>query len=100
MLWYDSATPLTPAMPLTRSARSPLVIAATLACQAYFAIDRHKLAYLHGIEKVNCTFFSYANGLIAYLHEAAARTEQYLCMVSDQARARDFDTTSAIPRLS
>jgi hypothetical protein len=25
----------------------------------YFAIGRHKLAYLNGIEKVNCTFCSY-----------------------------------------
>jgi hypothetical protein len=28
----------------------------------YFAVDRHKLAHLNGIEKVNCTFCSYANG--------------------------------------
>ena len=42
-----------------------------------FAIDRHKLAYLNGIEKVNCTFCSYANGLIAYAREVAARTEHY-----------------------
>ena len=47
----------------------------------YFAIDRHKLAYLNGIEKVNCTFCSYANGLIAYLREVAARTEQYWCPI-------------------
>ena len=47
----------------------------------YFAIDRHKLAYLNGIEKVNCTFCSYANGLIAYVREVAARTEQYWCPI-------------------
>jgi hypothetical protein len=43
----------------------------------YFAVDRHRLAYLNGIEKVNCTFCAYANGLIAYVREVAARTEQY-----------------------
>jgi hypothetical protein len=52
----------------------------------YFAVDRHKLAYLNGIEKVNCTFCSYANGLIAYVREVAARTEQYWCPIK-HARA-------------
>ena len=47
----------------------------------YFAIDRHRLAYLHGIEKVHCSYCSYANGLIAYLREVAARTEQYWCPI-------------------
>jgi hypothetical protein len=47
----------------------------------YFTIDRHKLAYLNGIEKVNCTFCSYANGLLAYVREVAARTEQYWCPI-------------------
>jgi hypothetical protein len=49
--------------------------------RAYFVIDRHKLAYLNGIEKVNCTFCSYANGLLAYVGEVAARTEQYWCPI-------------------
>ena len=52
----------------------------------YFAIDRHKLAYLNGIEKVHCTFCSYANGLIAYVREVAARTEQSWCPIK-HARA-------------
>jgi hypothetical protein len=47
----------------------------------YFTIDRHKLAYLNGIEKINCTFCSYADGLIAYVREVAARTEQYWCPI-------------------
>jgi hypothetical protein len=47
----------------------------------YFAVDRHKLAYLNGIEKLHCTFCSYANGLIAYVREVAARTEQYWCPI-------------------
>ena len=29
----------------------------------YFAIDRHKLAYLNAIEKFNCMFCSYSIGL-------------------------------------
>ena len=54
--------------------------------RAYFAIDRHQLAYLNGIEKINCTFCSYANGFIAYVREVAARTEQYWCPIK-HARA-------------
>ncbi len=42
----------------------------------FIAIDRHNLAYLNGIEKANCEFCSYANGVIAYVREVAARTEQ------------------------
>jgi hypothetical protein len=47
----------------------------------YFVIDRHKLAYLNAIEKVHCTFCSYANGVIAYVREVAACTEQYWCPI-------------------
>ena len=48
---------------------------------AYFAIDRHKLAYLNGIEKANCMYCSYANGVIAYVREVAACTEEYWCPI-------------------
>jgi len=54
--------------------------------RAYFVIDRHLLAYLNGIEKANCTFCSYANGLIGYVREVAACTEQYWCPIK-HARA-------------
>ena len=47
----------------------------------YFVIDRHKLAYLNGIEKLNCAYCSYANGVISYVREVAARTEQYWCPI-------------------
>jgi len=55
----------------------------------YFALDRHKLAYLNGLEKVNCLFCSYANGLIGYVREVAARTEQYWCPIRHARRTRD-----------
>jgi hypothetical protein len=54
----------------------------------YFAIDRHRLPYLNGIEKVNCLFCSYANGLLAYVHEVASRTEQYWCPIKHGRRVR------------
>ncbi len=56
--------------------------------RAYFAIDRHKLAYLNGVERLNCLFCSYANGLIGYVREVAARTEQYWCPIHHARRIR------------
>jgi hypothetical protein len=54
----------------------------------HFAIDRHRLAYLNGLEKVNCLFCSYANGVIGYVREVAARTEQYWCPIRHARRTR------------
>jgi hypothetical protein len=42
----------------------------------YLVFDRHHLAYLNALEKLNCAYCSYANGLIAYVREIASRTEQ------------------------
>ncbi len=66
---------------LYQSVCFPIYGIARMPRRRYFAIDRHKLAYLNGIEKLNCTFCSYANGLIAYVREVAARTEQYWCPI-------------------
>lgn len=47
----------------------------------YIIIDHHDLEYLNVFEKVNCLYCSYFNGMIAYVQEIAARTEQYWCPV-------------------
>lgn len=47
----------------------------------YVIIDRHSLSYLNIIEKINCWYCSYFNGVIAYVQEIAARTEQYWCPI-------------------
>jgi hypothetical protein len=52
----------------------------------YFAFDREQLAYLNLIEKVNCTYCAYTNGLIAYVQEVVARTEQYWCPIKHARR--------------
>lgn len=52
----------------------------------YFVFDRHHLAYLNAIEKLNCAYCSYANCLIAYAREIAARTEQYWCPIKHAKR--------------
>jgi hypothetical protein len=59
----------------------PIYGIARVRRRPYFVFDRRKLAYLNGIEKVSCTFCTYANGLLAYVREVAARTEQYWCPI-------------------
>jgi hypothetical protein len=43
----------------------------------YLVIDRVHLSYLNAIEKINCAYCAYANGLIAYAREITSLTEQY-----------------------
>lgn len=47
----------------------------------YIAIDHQHLAYLNIFEKFHCIYCSYANGLLAYVREIAARTEQFFCPI-------------------
>jgi hypothetical protein len=47
----------------------------------YLIFDRGRLAYLNAIERVGCVYCSYANGLLAYIVEIAARTEQRFCPI-------------------
>ncbi|MGE0363646.1 MAG: hypothetical protein AB7H93_01165 [Vicinamibacterales bacterium] len=59
----------------------PIYGIARVRRRRYFPLDRHQLEYLNAIEKANCTFCTYANGLMAYVREVAARTEQYWCPI-------------------
>jgi hypothetical protein len=52
----------------------------------YLVFDRHHLAYLNIIEKVNCAYCSYANGAIAFVREVASRTEVYWCPIKHARR--------------
>ena len=52
----------------------------------YLIIDRHHLSYLNGVEKLNCVYCGYANGLLAYVREIAARTEHYWCPIKHATR--------------
>ena len=52
----------------------------------YFAFDRYHLEYLNALEKLNCGYCSYANGLIAYVREIAGRTEKYWCPIKHARR--------------
>lgn len=55
----------------------------------YLVFDRTDLPYLNIIEKCNCFYCSYVNGLAAFLREIAARTEQYWCPIKHARRIRD-----------
>ncbi|SMX44631.1 hypothetical protein [Actibacterium lipolyticum] len=55
----------------------------------YIAIDRQHLAYLNGLQKLNCTYCGYCNGLVEYVREVASRTEQYWCPIKHSRRLAD-----------
>lgn len=52
----------------------------------YFVYDRAYLGYLNIIEKINCGYCSYGNGLISYIREIVGRTEQYWCPIKHARR--------------
>jgi hypothetical protein len=54
----------------------------------YIIVDRHYLSYLNTLEKMNCTYCGYFNGLIGYVQEIAARTEQYWCPIKNARKTR------------
>jgi len=55
----------------------------------FIVIDRHSLSYLNSIERLNCVYCGYVNGLIAYVREIAARTEQYWCPIKHARKILD-----------
>lgn len=63
----------------------------------YIVVDRHKLKHLNSIERFNCLYCSYGNGVLSYAREIAARTEQYWCpikharkIIGGHSRYHDF----------
>jgi hypothetical protein len=45
----------------------------------YLVFDRGRLQYLNLVERINCSYCSYGNGLLAWSREISARTEQHWC---------------------
>ena len=60
----------------------------------YLVIDRQHLDYLNVIEKLNCVYCGYGNGLIEYVREITARTEQYWCPIKHAIRTLDSHARS------
>ena len=50
----------------------------------FLIFDRGTLKYLNLLERLNCFYCSYSNGLIAYVREIAGRTEQYWCPIKHE----------------
>ncbi len=53
-----------------------------------WTFDRAHLVYLNALEKLNCAYCSYGNGLAAYFTEIASRTEQYWCPIKHARRVQ------------
>jgi hypothetical protein len=56
----------------------------------HIIFDRHQLNYLNALEKFNCFYCSYGNGLIGYAREIASRTEQYWCPIKHARAVANF----------
>jgi hypothetical protein len=56
---------------------------------SYVIIDRHHLGYLNVIEKLNCMFCGYADGLLAYTRQVLSRTEMYWCPIKHARKVLD-----------
>tara|TARA_R110002072_G_scaffold269868_2_gene429339 strand:- start:79284 stop:79976 length:693 start_codon:yes stop_codon:yes gene_type:complete len=54
----------------------------------YVVIDRHRLPYLNTLQKINCVYCGYGNGLLAYAREVLARTEQFWCPIKHAMRTK------------
>lgn len=52
----------------------------------FMVFDRGDLPYLNAIERFNCFYCSYGNGVASYFREVAARTEQYWCPIKHARR--------------
>lgn len=60
----------------------------------YIVFDRGFLEYLNWFERFHCTYCEYANGLLAYAVEIAARTEQYFCPIKHARKVLGSHTRS------
>lgn len=47
----------------------------------YIVFDRQYLRYLNIVEKINCMYCAYFNGLMQYAAQIAAKTELYFCPI-------------------
>ena len=56
----------------------------------YLNLDRRHLEYLNIMQKFNCIYCSYINGLFAFAVEVAGRTEKYWCPIKS-ARPKTWE---------
>lgn len=49
-------------------------------------LDRGRLQYLGGLEKLDCMYCGYVNGFFLYAKEIAGRTEKYWCGIMHEGK--------------
>lgn len=74
----------------------PIYRIAKVRRESYIVLDRQHLEYLNFVEKFHCSYCAYASGLIAFVHEIVARTEEYFCPIKHARRI--LGTHSRYPR--
>ena len=57
----------------------PLYGISYISRKSYIRIDRQRLHYLNWVQKFNCMYCGYANGLLHYVSTIVAETEKYWC---------------------
>jgi len=67
----------------------PLYRIARVRRSDYIVVDRHQLPYLNVLEKLNCVYCGYVNGLVRYTSEIASRTELYWCPIKHARKVLD-----------
>ena len=67
----------------------PLYKIARVPRRNFITVDRQHLAYLNSVERLNCIYCGYSNGVIAYCREIAARTEQFWCPIKHARKTLD-----------
>jgi hypothetical protein len=55
----------------------------------YVLFDRGRLRYLNLVERINCIYCSYGNGLLAWAREISGRTEQHWCPIKHARRLQE-----------
>jgi hypothetical protein len=55
----------------------------------FIILDRHQLGYLNVIEKLNCMYCGYVDGLLAYTRQILSRTETYWCPIKHARKVLD-----------
>jgi len=68
----------------------PLYGIAYVKRSSYIYLDRHKLSYLSVIEKINCTYCGYVNGLFGYAVAIGGETEKYWCGITHESRREKY----------
>lgn len=62
----------------------PLYGIPTVPRRQYVRDSRARLGYLTAFDRLNCWYCGYANGLINYAREIAARTERFWCPIKQR----------------